>query len=589
MKRNIMCIVSLFVTLSILICGCVITTDAKSTFYDSATSVAVKNHIEADAGFSKYATAQGSCTDGEYAYFAVNNGSTTILKYNVKNFELEDKKSGISLGHANDMTYNPKTKQIIVANNAPDYNIISFVDPDTLSVTATKKIKQKIYSIAYNEKRDVYVVGLSGTYNFALLDNKFKLIKKYKGTKTAYTRQGADCDDDYIYFAQSGSGGNLLMIYDYSGNEVACVKLNKAYEIENVFHIDNQFFVTLHYYGNFVYRIGISKDTAIKYDITFDANGADGQMDDMTVTYSKDKKLSKCTFTKEGYHFGGWILKRDAYNTYYGKSSAYGESKWLKNDSIVQYSLYGDNTKVSKTTPLGNVTAKAFWIADEYRIYYDNNGGQGYMPLKTVGYDEKVSLDASTLYKNGYVFSGWSATRQVDNKTYGYAKGQNTPKWLNEKELEKPYIFKDGETITKLTYDLGVTFYAYWEEAFELDSTGTKLIDYSGYDSDVTFPKDSEQITQIADFAFADSKYMKTITIPENIDTVGEYAFSNCDNLEQIYFEEAMPKNVALSAFDLSSHPRCYLVKDGNPLLIGWYFDKNSYTHMYNLCQTYFS
>ena len=308
MKRSIMCVVSLLITLGILIYGNIITAEASSEFYGSATTVAIKNHIEKDADFGTYATAQGSCTDGKYAYFAINNGNTTLLKYDVNTWELKSKRSDVNLDHANDMTYNPNENVILVANNTPNFNIISIVDPDTLKVIGHQKIKYKIYSISYSPKYDRYVVGISGTYNFAILDSNFKKIEVFKGYKSGYTRQGSDCDDNYLYFVQSGGGGNLLVIYDWSGRLVDTVGIDKALEIENIFHVKNSIFITFHHYGNFVYRIGISDATSIKFTVRYDANGGEGEMKDTSVIYGRGKKLSKCDFTKEGYTFGGCII-----------------------------------------------------------------------------------------------------------------------------------------------------------------------------------------------------------------------------------------------------------------------------------------
>lgn len=580
MKRTIMCLVALMLVICILIPANIITADAKDKFFGSATTLAIKNNIEKDADFGKYATAQGSCTDGRYAYFAVNNGNTTLLKYNVNTWELVKKRKGVDLGHANDMTYNAKEDVIIVANNAPDYNIISFVDPDTLKVIKTKKIKFKIYSIAYNEKRDQYVVGISGTYDFAILDSNFKKIKKYEGYESGYLRQGADCDDDYLYFVQSGGGGNLIVIYNWSGELVDTVAVNHSYEIENIFHVENTIYITLHYAGNFVYRIGINDDTNIKYKVHFESNGGSGVMDSITVTYGKKKTLPKCTFEKENYIFSGWIARRNSSNKYYGKKSPYSKSEWLDDDDIYEYTLYDNEKQVSKTTPVGDVTLTAFWTSKDYRVYYDSNGGEGYMPLQTVKYYELFNLDKSTMTKNGYIFAGWTASREYDGKVYGYKKGKDKPKWLYPDDVYKEYVFADCQEVSKLTYDLGVTFTAKWCLAFNFSKDSSVLESYIGTDENVVFPKDHEDVTKIGNGAFADNKYMRSITIPESITTIGENAFCGCSNLREIHFEKSLPDNVDKTAFDNTCTKKCYLVTDSDSIFLGYYTNRLSYDNM---------
>lgn len=588
MKRSIMCIVALILCMSMLIPANIITADAASNFYSSATLVPIKNHIEKDGGFGNYVTVQGSCTDSEYAYFAVNNGYTTILKYDVNTWELIDKSDGINLGHANDMTYNSHLNLIVVAHNAPDYNIVSFLDPDTLRVVETKEIKHKIYSISYNDKYNQYVVGLSGSYDFAILDNSFKKIEKYKGYSSGFLRQGADSDDDYIYFVQSGGGGNLIVIYDWAGNFVDTVSVNKSLEIENIFHVDNVFYITLHYYGNFVYRIGINDKTAIKFSVSFDSNGGDGKMDNITVTYGEEKKLPKCTFEKENYFFAGWIMSRNSYKTTLGKKTPYSKSEWLKGDKVYEYTLFGDNTSVSKTTNVGNVTAKAFWIANEYTVSYDANGGENSLPEKTVKYDEVFKIDEHNMTKNGYIFTGWTAVRDYDGKVYGYQKDKDKPKWLYEKHVAKPYIFKDNQEVSKLTYDGTVTFKANWQLAFNFSKDGTELKRYIGIDENVVFPKEYDKVSVIAENAFEGCKTIHSVTIPSTISTINKNAFANCAQLKTIRFDHSLPQNVQASAFNSPCFKRCYLISDNGEIFIGLYTGSLSYDFLFNIYNSFF-
>lgn len=588
MKRNIICIVALILTLCMIVPANIITANAATDFYSSATLIPIKNHIEKEAKLGDYATAQGACTDSKYAYFAINNGYTTILKYDVNTWELVSRSDSIYLGHANDMTYNPHLDLIVVAHNAPDFNIISFLDPKDLTVVKTQEIEKKIHSISYNEKYNKYVVGLSGTYNFSILDNSFEEIEKIEGYKSGYLRQGADCDNDYLYFVQSGGGGNLIVIYNWNGELVDTISVNKSYEIESIFHVDNTFYATLHYYGNYIYRIGFSDKTAIKYDIKFDSNGGTGDMDNLTVTYGKSKKLPKCKFEKKNYFFAGWVMTRNGYKTTFGKKSPYSKSKWLNSDEIYEYTLFGDNTNVSKTTKVGNVTAKAFWIANEYIVNYDSNGGDNTLPSRTVKYDEVFKIDEHNMNKNGYIFTGWTAKRNYDGKIYGYQKDKDKPKWLYEKHITKPYIFKDEQEVSKLTYDGEVTFVAHWQLAFSFSKDGTELKKYVGIDKNVVFPKEYNKVSIIGENAFSGNKIMRSITIPSTINTINANAFSNCDELKTIRFDHSLPEKVENSAFDSKVVKQCYLLRDNNEFFIGLCTDSLSYDFIFNIYNSFF-
>ncbi len=589
MKRSITCIIALIISLSMLIPANIITADAAANFYNSATIAPIRNHIEKDAGLGNHVTVQGACTDSKYAYFAVNAGYTTILKYNVNTWELVKKSSGNPLGHANDMTYNSHLDKIVVAHNSPDYDVISFVDPDTLRIVETRKIKHKIYSISYNAKYNTYVVGLSGTYNFAFLDNSFEEIEKIEGYKSGFLRQGGDCDDNYIYFVQSGGGGNLIVVYDWYGNLVDTISVNKSLEIENIFHVGNTVYCTLHYYGNFVVRLGISDKTAIKYTIKFEPNGGSGKMDNLTVTYGKDKLLPACTFKRENYTFGGWIMERDSYKTTLGKKSPYSKDEWLKDDKLYEYSLFKDKNKVSKTTNVGNVTARAFWIADNYQVNYDPNGGEGEIPSRTVYYDEMFNIAESNLVKQGYVFTGWTVHRDVDGKVYGYGKDKDTPAWLLPKHVAKPYVFKESQQTSKLTYDGSVTFLAHWQLAFNFSKDGTELNSYIGVDTKVDFPKEYNKVNKICDEAFANNTTIISVNIPNTIDIVGKNAFNNCTALREIHFDMHMPKNVDCTAFN-SPYAKRFYYSNGhqNDIFIGLYTGSFSYDYLYYVCNNFF-
>ncbi len=588
MKRTVMCIVALTMCLCLLIPANIITADAADNFYDVATMVAIRNNVEKDGKFGNYVTVQGACTDSKYAYLAVDNGYTTILKYDINTWELKDKSGSLSLDHANDMTYNPHLNLIVVANNAPNYDTISFLDPDTLTIVKTQKIKYKIYSISYNAKYNKYVCGLSGGYDFIILDNDFKKIEKYEGYQSGFLRQGCDCDDNYLYFVQSGGGGNLIVIYDWSGNLIDTVSVNKSYEVENIFHVGNTVYTTLHYYGNFVYRLGLDDSTAIKFTIKFDNNGGVGSMKNQTITYGKEQKLTKCTFEKENYFFGGWIMTRNSYKTTSGKKTPYSKTEWLSSKNLYEYTLYGDNTKVSKTTNLGDITAKAFWICEEYTVNYDNNGGEGELPSRTVRYDEIFKIDTHNMTKQGYVFTGWTAQRDFDNKVYGYQKDQTTPSWLKEKDVATPYVFADSQEVSKLTYDGSVTFRAHWQSAFNFSNDKAKLISYVGTDKNVIFPDNADKVDTIEKEAFKDSTTMCSVTIPSTIDTVGKNAFIGCDSLREIHFDHSLPKNVESSAFDSSFMKRCYLKNNKEEVFIGLYTSDVSYNFLANICDLFF-
>lgn len=196
---------------------------------------------------TNYRQAQGGCTDGRYMYFVMNdtkseNSMTLIYKFAIGAKKPEQVSEPLQLDHANDMTYNPKTGQLIVVHNAPNKKKISFVDPETLTVTGTGEVPNKIFSMQYNESRDRYVVGLAGGQNFAILDSEFKTVRKFEVETTGYTTQGVDADDGYIYFVQYNE--NVVVIYDWEGQRVAVIPVKlTGCEPECIFHADGKFYI----------------------------------------------------------------------------------------------------------------------------------------------------------------------------------------------------------------------------------------------------------------------------------------------------------------------------------------------------------
>jgi len=199
---------------------------------------------------------QGGCTDGQYYYQAfitckdttnaeVNN-QVRILKYDLTN-KTSEWSDVLLLNHANDMTYNSKLDRLIVCHNNGAPNKITFVDPETLTITGSKTLSVDIYSIAYNATKDCYVAGLSLRAGFVILNAQFEEISRFEhdnetrpvlneatNTYTGNIGQGIGCDDNYIYCvlykSQSHNSqsydSNMIGVYDWSGKYVSKITLD---------------------------------------------------------------------------------------------------------------------------------------------------------------------------------------------------------------------------------------------------------------------------------------------------------------------------------------------------------------------------
>lgn len=213
-----------------------------------------------------YHVQQGAATDGKYAYTILENQVDklcSIWKLDLNDFSVSEIKYGLDLDHGNDMTYNPVLGQLLVVHNKPRYTRVSFVDPATLEILDAKTMPYQIYSMAYEPVRDQYIIGISGSYDFVILDKDFKRVQRFKGTNTGLVKQGVDCDENYIYFPQCTSDAtrNVIMVYDWEGNFVTQIRVKSFQEIESLFHIGDDWYITFNAGGSYVYKATLEYDT----------------------------------------------------------------------------------------------------------------------------------------------------------------------------------------------------------------------------------------------------------------------------------------------------------------------------------------
>ena len=230
---------------------------------------------------------QGGCTDGRYAYFCMENQAgnysntylhdTRIVKVDLSTNQLAAISDPLKLHHSNDMCYNALTGQLVVAHNGKEANIVSFVDPETLTVIGTQVLPMSIYSITHEPTTDRYVVGKAGGRNYAILDGNFNVLVMHLDagpytnyTDTSPTTQGIDCDEKYIYsvlgvkYTETVDGTsktlwrNYLVVHNWRGDYLFTKILpNMTAESENVFHVGNTVYVGCNGGSDPVYRYDI--------------------------------------------------------------------------------------------------------------------------------------------------------------------------------------------------------------------------------------------------------------------------------------------------------------------------------------------
>ena len=132
--------------------------------------------------------------------------------------------------------------------------------------------------------------------------------------------------------------------------------------------------------GDATYQATYTKE-ANSYTLTYDLNGGEWE-NDTTYTYPKkynEEVEVKADPTKEGYTFAGWM----------------SEEVEVVNDKF--------------TMPAKDVTLKAKWEANIYKVTYDLDGGEWTETTNEFPYEYKATVEVvkTVPTREGYKFSGW--------------------------------------------------------------------------------------------------------------------------------------------------------------------------------------
>ena len=150
----------------------------------------------------------------------------------------------LPLNHANDLTYNSRRGLLVAVHNNPNRKLVSFIDPETLTVTETVTLPCRIYSLAYSPERDMYVAGIAGGQSFCLLDAAFRQVGgPFSPTPdtAGYITQGCACDARYIYFVLYRQ--NVITVYDWEGRHIRTLPITVSGEPENLSQVGGSLYV----------------------------------------------------------------------------------------------------------------------------------------------------------------------------------------------------------------------------------------------------------------------------------------------------------------------------------------------------------
>ena len=201
------------------------------------------------------------------------------------------------------------------------------------------------------------------------------------------------------------------------------------------------------------------------------------------------------------------------------------------------FSRWSNNANAIVTAP---VTITAFWDLIQYSITYHCNGGEFFFDRQYItSYHTETFAFLHEAKKTDYTFSGWF----TDENFTG-----------TKKEFIEPGDTGDLDLYAKWQYGTAGLIYS------DDGNGGLTVSRYMGTDSNIIIPAqmNDKPVTAIADsvfsdnttvlhaeicegvqsigmFAFADSG-LRSISIPSSVTEIKEYAFVDCDDLQNVYY-----------------------------------------------------
>lgn len=172
------------------------------------------------------------------------DNTVRLVRYDIQTGKTVRISDPLPLNHANDLTYNSRRGLLVAVHNNPNRKLVSFIDPETLTVTETVTLPCRIYSLAYSPERDMYVAGIAGGQSFCLLDAAFRQVGgSFSPTPdtAGYITQGCACDARYIYFVLYRQ--NVITVYDWEGRHIRTLPITVSGEPENLSQVGGSLYV----------------------------------------------------------------------------------------------------------------------------------------------------------------------------------------------------------------------------------------------------------------------------------------------------------------------------------------------------------
>jgi DNA-binding beta-propeller fold protein YncE len=165
----------------------------------------------------------------------------------------------LQMDHANDMTYDPVKKQIVVVNMLD--NLVSIIDPETLTLTEQKALPYGTWGVGYIDGAGQYAFLAYGSPSgLVIADGNFNPVRSSAlADTTGYVGQGMDANAEYAYVPlspQSGTKDNIIQIFEIkSGKFIGKITVNTTMESESMFHVGEDFYMQFNNSGSKIAKL----------------------------------------------------------------------------------------------------------------------------------------------------------------------------------------------------------------------------------------------------------------------------------------------------------------------------------------------
>lgn len=203
--------------------------------------------------------AQGMCCSQDALYYTIlgnfdESNSAFIKRVDLVSGETKSVLNS-SLGHANDLTYDPVTDavQCIKMDKKGGIYVINAktLKPDgefSMYEQLNPKISRytDVYAAAFDRDTDCFIYAVSGgKLGFAICDRERQVKNMVAINNPGYTSQGICAAGGRIYKAWSDSKQhkNYISVYDYDGKFLEKAEVSFDYEIESICIQDNTIYM----------------------------------------------------------------------------------------------------------------------------------------------------------------------------------------------------------------------------------------------------------------------------------------------------------------------------------------------------------